>query len=207
MSPVLKFQYLASSTLTQTRAFISFLCSEAVQEIKNNLCEEKRTLCRNISVSIYENLYIKKFLVKVSNIIVSIFKMQWRGGRSPARGRTQGRDAIFWEYFRYYCPPVCYGRCCHGAPGSTARCWCPLCLCVSASPATRIPLALKGEEIPTTRFPPWPRTAGVKGSGFPSPHMNASIPRVTAGTRPTAGGSSAPSPAPQPSPSEYGAKG
>ncbi|XP_075271333.1 HERV-H LTR-associating protein 1 [Opisthocomus hoazin] len=68
---------------------------------------------------------------------------------------------------------------------------------------TRIPLALKGEEIPTTRFPPWPRTAGVKGSGFPSPHMNASIPRVTAGTRPTAGGSSAPSPAPQPSPSEY----
>ncbi|NXP17218.1 HHLA1 protein, partial [Scytalopus superciliaris] len=30
--------------------------------------------------------------------------------------------------------------------------------------STRIPLAQKGEEIPTTRFPPWPKTVGAKGS-------------------------------------------
>ncbi|NXX21913.1 HHLA1 protein, partial [Podargus strigoides] len=68
--------------------------------------------------------------------------------------------------------------------------------------ATRIPLALKGEEIPTMRFPPWPKTAGVKGSGFPSPHMEGSRPQGTSGASPTAAGSSAPWPALQPSPSE-----
>ncbi|XP_059671800.1 HERV-H LTR-associating protein 1 [Gavia stellata] len=65
---------------------------------------------------------------------------------------------------------------------------------------TRIPLAQKGEEMPTTRFPPWPKTVGAKGSGFPSPHVDASRPRGTDGPPPTAGGSSAPLPALQPSP-------
>ncbi|KAM6143035.1 HERV-H LTR-associating protein 1 [Phoenicopterus ruber ruber] len=64
----------------------------------------------------------------------------------------------------------------------------------------RIPLAQKGEEIPTTRFPPWPKTVGAKGSGFPSPHVDASSPRGTAGPPPTAAGSSAPLPALQPGP-------
>lgn len=131
--------------------------------------------------------------------------MKWRGGRSPARGSTQGVDGIFWGYFRYYCPPVCYTRCCRGSPASTGHCWCPPSASASpASPATRIPLALKGEEIPTTRFPPWPRTVGLKGSGFPSPHGDASRPRGTAGPPLSAGGSSAPPPALQPTPSEYG---
>ncbi|NXV34429.1 HHLA1 protein, partial [Rissa tridactyla] len=67
-----------------------------------------------------------------------------------------------------------------------------------ASPATRIPFALKGEENPTTRFPPWPKTAGLKGLGFPSPHVDDSRPRGTAGPAPTAGGSVTPSPALQP---------
>ncbi|NWW95566.1 HHLA1 protein, partial [Rhynochetos jubatus] len=71
-----------------------------------------------------------------------------------------------------------------------------------ASPATRIPFALKGEEIPTTRFPPWPKTVGMKGSGFPSPHADASREQGTAGPPPAAGGSSAPLPALQPSPSD-----
>ncbi|XP_074667101.1 HERV-H LTR-associating protein 1 [Strix aluco] len=65
---------------------------------------------------------------------------------------------------------------------------------------TRIPLALKGEETPTVRFPPWPKTVGVKGSGFPSLHVDASRPRGTAGPPLTAGESSAPWPALQPSP-------
>ncbi|XP_009879354.1 PREDICTED: HERV-H LTR-associating protein 1 [Charadrius vociferus] len=72
----------------------------------------------------------------------------------------------------------------------------------SSDLATRIPLALKGEEIPTTRFPPWPKTVGLKGSGFPSLHVDASRPRGTAGPPPSAGGSSAPSPALQPSPTD-----
>ncbi|KAM9235922.1 HERV-H LTR-associating protein 1 [Leptosomus discolor] len=67
---------------------------------------------------------------------------------------------------------------------------------------TRIPLAQKGEEIPTTRFPPWPKTVGVKGSGFPSLHVDASRPRGTARPPLTAGGSSAPSSALQPSPAD-----
>ncbi|KAM6087649.1 HERV-H LTR-associating protein 1 [Chlamydotis macqueenii] len=68
--------------------------------------------------------------------------------------------------------------------------------------STRIPLAQKGQEIPTTRFPPWPKTVGAKGSGFPSSHMDSSRPRGTAGPSPAAGGSSAPSPARQPSPTD-----
>ncbi|XP_029868377.1 uncharacterized protein LOC115340630 isoform X1 [Aquila chrysaetos chrysaetos] len=67
---------------------------------------------------------------------------------------------------------------------------------------TRIPLAQKGEGIPTMRFLPWPKTIGAKGSGFPSPPVDASRPRGTAGPPPTAGGSSAPSPALQPSPAD-----
>ncbi|XP_028942155.1 HERV-H LTR-associating protein 1 [Antrostomus carolinensis] len=65
---------------------------------------------------------------------------------------------------------------------------------------TRIPLALKGEEILTTRFPPWPKTVGVKELGFPSPHVDAFRPRGTARTPSTAEGSPAPLPALQPSP-------
>ncbi|NWR31032.1 HHLA1 protein, partial [Tachuris rubrigastra] len=66
-----------------------------------------------------------------------------------------------------------------------------------------IPLAQKGEEMPTTRFPPWPKTVGAKGSWFPSPHVEASRAQGTAGSPPTPGRSSVPSPAPQLSPSEY----
>ncbi|NXE78126.1 HHLA1 protein, partial [Cochlearius cochlearius] len=47
---------------------------------------------------------------------------------------------------------------------STTHCWCPPSVS-PASPATRMPLAQKGEEIPTTRFPPWPKTAEATGSG------------------------------------------
>ncbi|NXK25568.1 HHLA1 protein, partial [Arenaria interpres] len=109
------------------------------------------------------------------------------------------KNGIFWVYFRYCCPPVCYAPCCHGSPASIARWWCPPSVS-PASPATRIPLALKGEEMPTMRFPPWPKTVGLKGSGFPSPHLDASRPRGTVGPPPTAGGSLVSSPALQPSP-------
>ncbi|XP_019326218.1 PREDICTED: HERV-H LTR-associating protein 1 [Aptenodytes forsteri] len=67
---------------------------------------------------------------------------------------------------------------------------------------TRIPLAQKGEEIPTITFPPWPKTVEAKGSGFPSAHVDASRPQGMAGPPPTAAGSSAPSPALQPSPTD-----
>ncbi|NXO83844.1 HHLA1 protein, partial [Sitta europaea] len=70
--------------------------------------------------------------------------------------------------------------------------------------STRIPLAQKGGEIPTTKFPPWPKPAGAKGSWFPSPHVDAQRPQGTARPPPSPGGSLAPSPALQPSPSEYG---
>ncbi|XP_009468080.1 PREDICTED: HERV-H LTR-associating protein 1, partial [Nipponia nippon] len=72
----------------------------------------------------------------------------------------------------------------------------------SSDLATRFPLAQKGEEIPATRFPPWPKTLEAQGSGFPSPHVDASRPQGTAGPPPTAGGSSAASPALQPSPTD-----
>ncbi|NWU81664.1 HHLA1 protein, partial [Onychorhynchus coronatus] len=96
---------------------------------------------------------------------------------------------------------MCCSLCALGHP-------CPQCvgalpLTLFAFPATRIPLAQKGEEMSTTRFPPWPETVGAKGSGFPSPHMGASKPPGTAGFPPTPGRSSVPSPAPQPRPSEY----
>ncbi|NWS18636.1 HHLA1 protein, partial [Pachyramphus minor] len=81
-------------------------------------------------------------------------------------------------------------------------CWCPPSVSL-ASPATRIPLAQKQEEMPTARFPPWPKTVGAKGSWFPSPHVEASRSQGSAGSPPTPGRSSVPSPAPQPSPSEY----
>ncbi|NXL34023.1 HHLA1 protein, partial [Glaucidium brasilianum] len=84
---------------------------------------------------------------------------------------------------------------------STVHCWCPPSVS-PASPATRIPLALKGEETPTMRFPPWPKTVAVKGSGFPSLQVDVSRPGGTAGPPPAWGESSAPWPAPQPSPSD-----
>lgn len=132
-----------------------------------------------------------------------ILKIKWKDGHSPARGNTQGVDGNFWVYFRYYCPSECHTRCCRGAPAPTMCCWCPPSVS-PASPATRIPLAQKGEEIPSITFPPWPKTVEAKGSGFPSAHVDVSGPQGTAGPPPTAAGSSAPSPALQPSPSEYG---
>ncbi|NXM74743.1 HHLA1 protein, partial [Serilophus lunatus] len=81
-------------------------------------------------------------------------------------------------------------------------CWCPLTLSL-ASPGTRIPLAQKGEEIPTSRFPPWSKTVGAKGLWFPSPHVEALRPQGTARPSPTAGGTLAPLPALQPSPSVF----
>ncbi|NWV05214.1 HHLA1 protein, partial [Ptilonorhynchus violaceus] len=96
---------------------------------------------------------------------------------------------------------MCCSRCCHGAPLSLV-CWCPPSVSL-ASPATRIPLGQKGGEIPTTKFPPWPKTVGAKGWWFPSPHMDTPSPQGTAGPPLGPGGSSAPSPAPRPSPSEY----
>ncbi|KAF1625818.1 HERV-H LTR-associating protein 1, partial [Eudyptes filholi] len=106
------------------------------------------------------------------------------------------------EQILYYCPSECCARCCRGAPAPTVRCWCPPSVS-PASPATRIPLAQKGEEIPTITFPPWPKTVEAKGSGFPSAHVDASRPQGTAGPPPTAAGSSAPSAALQPSPSDF----
>ncbi|NXK62654.1 HHLA1 protein, partial [Sylvietta virens] len=73
-----------------------------------------------------------------------------------------------------------------------------------ASPATRMPLAQKGGEIPTTKSPPWPKTAGAKGSWFPSPQVEAPRPQGTARPPLSPRGSLAPLPALQPSPSEYG---
>uniref|UniRef100_A0A8B9ZI01 HERV-H LTR-associating 1 n=1 Tax=Anas platyrhynchos TaxID=8839 RepID=A0A8B9ZI01_ANAPL len=64
------------------------------------------------------------------------------------------------------------------------------------------PLALKGEDIPTTRSPPWPKTVGAKGSGFPLLHLDASGPRGTVGTPPAAEEILAPSSAFQTSPGE-----
>ncbi|NWU28071.1 HHLA1 protein, partial [Dyaphorophyia castanea] len=112
---------------------------------------------------------------------------------------TQGVDGIFWVYFRYYCPPVCCTCCCHGGTSTRGVCWCPLSVSL-ASPATRIPLAQKGEEMPTTKFPLWPKTVGAKGLWFPPPQVEAPRPQGTAGPSLSPGGSSALSPAPQPSP-------
>ncbi|NWT97043.1 HHLA1 protein, partial [Urocynchramus pylzowi] len=109
---------------------------------------------------------------------------------------------IFWVYFRYYSPPVCCSCCCLGAPAPPVF-WCPFSVSL-ASPATRIPLAQKGGGIPTTKFPLWPKTAGAKGSWFPSPHVDAPRPQGMARPPLSPGGSLAPSPALQPSPSEYG---
>ncbi|XP_062482986.1 HERV-H LTR-associating protein 1 isoform X2 [Pezoporus occidentalis] len=70
---------------------------------------------------------------------------------------------------------------------------------------TRIPLAQKGEEITTTRSPPWPEMVGVKELWFPPLHVDASGPLSTAGPHLTAEGISTPSPALQPSPSDMDA--
>lgn len=77
-------------------------------------------------------------------------------------------------------------------------------LCPLASPATRIPLAQKGGEIPTTKFPAWPKTAGAKAWWFPSPQVDAPRLQGTGRAPLSPGGSLAPSPALQPSPCEYG---
>ncbi|XP_023777295.1 HERV-H LTR-associating protein 1 [Cyanistes caeruleus] len=66
--------------------------------------------------------------------------------------------------------------------------------------STRTPLTQKGEEIPTTELPPWPRTAAAKG--FPSPHVDAARPQGTARPALSPGGNLAPSPALQPSPTD-----
>ncbi|NXE89616.1 HHLA1 protein, partial [Menura novaehollandiae] len=105
------------------------------------------------------------------------------------------------EHILYYCSPECCTCSCCGAPASPA-CWCPPSVSL-ASPAPRIPLAQKGEAIPTTKFPPWPKPVGAKGSWFPAPHEDAPRPQDTAGPSLSPGGSPAPSPAPRPSPSEY----
>ncbi|NXU12917.1 HHLA1 protein, partial [Pardalotus punctatus] len=110
-------------------------------------------------------------------------------------------EHILSELNLYSCPPVHCTRSCHGAPAPPV-CWCPLSVSL-VPPATRIPLAQKGGEIPPTKVPPWPKTAGAKGSWFPSPHGDAPRPRGTAGAPLSPGGTSAPSPAPQSSPSEY----
>ncbi|NXI27862.1 HHLA1 protein, partial [Sterrhoptilus dennistouni] len=90
-------------------------------------------------------------------------------------------------------------------PWGTSTPQCAGVLSVSlASPATRMPLTQKGGEIPSTKLPPWPRTAGAKGSWFPSPQVEAPRPQGTARLPMSPGGSLAPLPAPQPSPSEYG---
>ncbi|NXY23539.1 HHLA1 protein, partial [Atrichornis clamosus] len=104
------------------------------------------------------------------------------------------------EHILNYCPPMCCTRCCCGAPASPV-CWCPPSAS-PASPAARIPLAQKGEEIPTTKFPPWPKTVGAKGWWLPSPHEDAPRPQDTAGPSLSPVGSSAPSQAPRPSPGE-----
>lgn len=117
------------------------------------------------------------------------------------RRSTQGVDGIFWVYFRYFSPPVCIAL---SAAVGHQHPQCAGALSVSlASPATRIPLAQKGGEIPTTKLPLWPKTAGAKGWWFPSPHMDAPRPQGTAEAPLSPEGSSAPSLAPQPSPSEY----
>ncbi|NXG23300.1 HHLA1 protein, partial [Grallaria varia] len=86
----------------------------------------------------------------------------------------------------------------------TSQCAGALPLVSLVSPATSIPLAQKGEEIPTTRFPPWPKTAGAKGSRFPSPHVEASRPQGIGGPPPAPGRGSDPWPALQPSPEHQG---
>ncbi|XP_064010026.1 HERV-H LTR-associating protein 1 [Pogoniulus pusillus] len=79
---------------------------------------------------------------------------------------------------------------------------------VWTSKTTRIPVsAQKGQEIPTTRLPPWPKTVPAKGSGFPPPHMDASRPRGTAVPPPTAGRSLALPPALPPSTTDTGTLG
>ncbi|NXI79542.1 HHLA1 protein, partial [Rhipidura dahli] len=97
---------------------------------------------------------------------------------------------IFWVYLSC----CCCTRCC---PGGTAPpvCRCPLSVSL-ASPATRIPLAQKAGESPTTKFPLWPKTAGAKGWWFPSPHVDAARPQGTARPPVSPGGSSAPQPSP-----------
>ncbi|NXT65349.1 HHLA1 protein, partial [Chaetops frenatus] len=65
-----------------------------------------------------------------------------------------------------------------------------------------IPLAQKGGEIPTTKFPPWPKTAGAKGSWFPSAQVGGPRPQGAAGPARSPEGSPGPWQAPQPSPGE-----
>ncbi|POI26399.1 hypothetical protein CIB84_009851, partial [Bambusicola thoracicus] len=66
--------------------------------------------------------------------------------------------------------------------------------------STSTPLALKAEDSPNTRPPPWTKMVSVKASGFPTLHVDTSRPRGTAGAPPVAEGTLVTSPALQPSP-------
>ncbi|KAF1579707.1 UNVERIFIED_CONTAM: hypothetical protein FQV15_0014086, partial [Eudyptes pachyrhynchus] len=218
-SPVINYTFSSntSSDLDLDSIFSSFMKlqedpNKTVDPSAEHVWTFKSEQILNITVSffVYENWHVKMFSVKIQTLLALpmfswkekkhiILKIKWKGGHSPARGNTQGVGGIFWVYFRYYCPAECCARCCRGAPAPTVCCWCPPSVS-PASPATGIPLAQKGEEIPTITFPPWPKTVEAKGSGFPSAHVDASRPQGTAGPPPTAAGSSAPSAALQPSP-------
>ncbi|XP_062424552.1 HERV-H LTR-associating protein 1 [Rhea pennata] len=71
------------------------------------------------------------------------------------------------------------------------------------SETTRIPVVLKGEEIPPTKVPSWTKTAGTTGSGFPSLE-NWDVWKLH-GTAGDTVESTATAPAPQTSPSEMSA--
>ncbi|NXM40063.1 HHLA1 protein, partial [Gymnorhina tibicen] len=101
--------------------------------------------------------------------------------------------------FKYIIVPQCVALAAAAGAPAPPVCWCPLSVSL-AFPATRIPLAQKGREIPTTKFPLWPKTAGAKESWFPSPQVDAPRPQGMARPPLSPGGTSAPSPAPQPSP-------
>ncbi|NWV22286.1 HHLA1 protein, partial [Origma solitaria] len=80
---------------------------------------------------------------------------------------------------------------------SAEHAWTFKCEHILSDLTTRIPLTQKGGEIPPTKVPPWPKTAGAKGSWFPSPHVDVPRPRSTAGAPLSPGGSSVSSPAPR----------
>ncbi|NXS40138.1 HHLA1 protein, partial [Balaeniceps rex] len=196
-SPVINYTF-SSNTSSDPDLDLIFSSFMKLQEDPDKKVDPSAEHVWTFKIKIQTSLTLPMFSWKEKNPNI-IFKMKWKGDHSPATGSTEGKGVggIFWVYFRCYCPPECYARCCHGAPASTVRCWCPPSVS-PASPATRIPLAQKGEENLTTRFPPWSKTVEAKGSGFPSPHVDTSTPQGTAGSSLTAGGSLAPSPALQP---------
>ncbi|XP_019469821.1 HERV-H LTR-associating protein 1 isoform X3 [Meleagris gallopavo] len=68
--------------------------------------------------------------------------------------------------------------------------------------STSTPLALKEEDSPNTRPPPWAKMVSAKASGFPPLHVDTSRPRGTAGVPPASEGTLVTSPALQPSPAD-----